>query len=128
MFLSAALIIAKSLATIVFVLVVVAYFTYAERRVIGKIQARVGPNRAGPLGLAQPIIDGVKLFFKEAIYPKNSNFTLFVVAPVLSFIPAITTWSLIPIIPESPMADVNAGLLMLLALTSFGINGIIIAG
>lgn len=122
------ILLAKSLATIVFVLLVVAYFTYAERRVIGKIQARVGPNRAGPLGLAQPIIDGVKLFFKEAIYPKNSNFSLFVVAPVLSFIPAITTWSLIPLIPEAPLADVNAGLLMLLALTSLGIYGIIIAG
>lgn len=128
MFLTSALLIAKCLATIVFVLIIVAYFTYAERRVIGKIQGRVGPNRAGPLGLAQPIIDGVKLFFKEAIYPKNSNFLLFVVAPVLSFIPAMTTWCLIPIIPESPLADVNAGLLMLLALTSLGIYGIIIAG
>lgn len=128
MLMDSLILLAKVLATIVFVLLVVAYFTYAERRVIGKIQNRLGPNRAGPLGLAQPIIDGVKLFFKEAIYPKKSNLGLFIVAPVLSFIPAMTTWALIPILPNGALADINAGLLMLLALTSLGIYGIIIAG
>ena len=128
MLMDSLLLLAKVLGTIIFVLLVVAYFTYAERRVIGKIQNRLGPNRAGPLGLAQPIIDGVKLFFKEAIYPQKSNLGLFIVAPVLSFIPAMTTWALIPILPDAALSDINAGLLMLLALTSLGIYGIIIAG
>lgn len=118
----------KCLLTFVTVLLVVAYFTYAERRVIGKIQGRFGPNRAGPFGLAQPILDGVKLFFKEAIYPRKAHLYLFLIAPLLSFAPAITTWALIPLIPAEPLANINAGLLMLLALTSLGIYGIIIAG
>lgn len=106
----------------------VAYTTYAERKVIGYIQVRIGPNRVGPRGWLQPIADAIKLLTKEVIVPSNANRFLFLSAPVLALAPALAAWAVIPFDDGMALADVNAGLLYLLALTSLGIYGIIIAG
>ncbi|MEJ1958290.1 MAG: NADH-quinone oxidoreductase subunit NuoH [Nitrosomonadales bacterium] len=106
----------------------VAYLTLAERWVIGWIQVRIGPNRVGPFGLLQPIADGVKLFFKEIIIPSGSNQYLFVIAPILSLMPALAAWAVVPFGDGMAVANVNAGLLYLLAMTSLGVYGVIIAG
>lgn len=106
----------------------VAYLTLAERKVIAYLQDRVGPNRVGPLGLLQPIADAVKLLFKEMIVPAQSNKYLYVIAPILSFAPALVAWAVVPFSEGWVLADVNAGLLFLLALTSMAVYGIIIAG
>ncbi len=106
----------------------VAYLTFAERKVIGYIQVRVGPNRVGPRGWLQPIADGLKLLLKEVIVPSNANRFLFLSAPVLTLAPALAAWAVIPFFEDGALANVNAGLLYLLALTSLGAYGIIIAG
>lgn len=106
----------------------VAYLTLAERKVIAYLQDRVGPNRVGPLGLLQPIADAVKLLFKEMIVPAQSNKYLYIIAPILSFAPALVAWAVVPFSEGWVLADVNAGLLFLLALTSMAVYGIIIAG
>ncbi len=106
----------------------VAYTTYAERKVIGYIQVRIGPNRVGPRGWLQPIADAVKLLTKEVIVPTNANRFLFLSAPVLAIAPALAAWAVIPFDDGMVLADINAGLLYLLALTSLGVYGIIIAG
>lgn len=111
----------------------VAYTTYAERRIIGFMQIRKGPNRVGFFGfkfwgLGQPIADGLKLMLKEIILPTNANLYLFVLAPVLSIMPALAAWAVIPFGDGMVLADVNAGLLYVLALTSLGVYGVIIAG
>ena len=106
----------------------VAYLTFAERKIIGYIQVRVGPNRVGPRGWLQPIADGLKLLLKEVIVPSNANRFLFLSAPVLTIAPALAAWAVIPFFEGGALADVNAGLLYLLALTSLGAYGIIIAG
>jgi len=106
----------------------VAYVTYAERKVIGYMQVRIGPNRVGPRGWLQPIADAVKLMFKEIIIPTNSNRFLFLVAPILSIGPALAAWAVIPFQDGMVLADLNAGLLYILALTSMGVYGVIIAG
>jgi NADH-quinone oxidoreductase subunit H len=109
-------------------MIAVAYLTLAERKVIAYFQDRIGPNRVGPLGLLQPIADAVKLLFKEMIVPAQSNRYLYVIAPILSFAPALAAWAVIPFSENWVLADVNAGLLFLLALTSMAVYGIIIAG
>jgi NADH-quinone oxidoreductase subunit H len=106
----------------------VAYTTYAERKVIGYIQVRIGPNRVGPRGWLQPIADAVKLLTKEVILPTNANRFLFLSAPILAIAPALAAWAVIPFDDGMVLADINAGLLYLLALTSLGVYGIIIAG
>lgn len=106
----------------------VAYTTFAERKVIGYIQVRIGPNRVGPRGWLQPIADAVKLLTKEVIIPTNANRFLFLSAPVLAIAPALAAWAVIPFDDGMVLADVNAGLLYLLALTSLGVYGVIIAG
>jgi NADH-quinone oxidoreductase subunit H len=106
----------------------VAYTTFAERKVIGYIQVRIGPNRVGPRGWLQPIADAVKLLTKEVIVPTNANRFLFLSAPVLAIAPALAAWAVIPFDDGMALADINAGLLYLLALTSLGVYGIIIAG
>jgi NADH-quinone oxidoreductase subunit H len=106
----------------------VAYLTFAERRVIGAIQCRVGPNRVGPVGLLQPIADALKLILKEIVIPSGSNKTLFIIAPVLSLAPSIAAWAVIPFNDTTIIADINAGLLYVLALTSLSVYGVIIAG
>lgn len=106
----------------------VAYLTLAERKVIGYIQMRIGPNRVGPRGLFQPIADGLKLLMKEVILPAKSNLYLFVVAPVLAIGPALAAWAVMPFSPELILADINAGLLYILAITSMSVYGVVIAG
>lgn len=118
----------KILFVMIGVILVVAYSTYFERKVIGSMQARVGPNRVGPLGLLQPFADVFKLLFKEVIVPAESNRFLFVVAPLLSLIPALAAWAVIPMNDTFVIADINAGLLYVLALTSVGVYGVILAG
>jgi NADH-quinone oxidoreductase subunit H len=106
----------------------VAYATLWERKLIGWIQIRIGPNRVGPMGLLQPIADGLKLLFKEIIVPAKSAKSLFVIGPVLTIMPALAAWVVVPFGPEAVLANVNAGLLLLLAITSMEVYGIIIAG
>ena len=106
----------------------VAYLTYAERRVIGAMQLRIGPNRVGPIGLLQPIADALKLLLKEVILPVEANRFLFLIAPAISLTAALAAWAVIPFSPEVVLADVNAGLLYVLAITSVGVYGVIIAG
>ncbi|MBI3371812.1 MAG: NADH-quinone oxidoreductase subunit NuoH [Betaproteobacteria bacterium] len=106
----------------------IAYLTLWERKLIGWMQIRLGPNRVGPLGLLQPIADGVKLLFKEIIVPTQASTQLFFVAPVMVLMPALAAWAVIPFAPEVVLADINAGLLYLMAMTSLGVYGVIIAG
>jgi len=106
----------------------VAYLTFAERKIIGFIQNRIGPNRVGPGGWLQPIADAVKLMFKEIIVPANANRFLFVIAPILAIGPALAAWAVIPFDNGMVLADIDAGLLYILALTSLGVYGVIIAG
>lgn len=122
------LIILKILLIVVPLLVLVAYFTYAERKIIGWAQGRMGPNRVGPLGLFQPFADGMKLFFKEMILPSAASPMLYRVAPLITFITALAAWAVVPFGPGWVLADVNAGLLYLFAMTSLGVYGVIIAG
>lgn len=110
------------------VMISVAYLTYFERRVIGFMQSRIGPNRVGYYGLLQPIADALKLMFKEIVLPSKSNNFLFFLAPLLSIAPALAAWAVIPFDYEMVLADINAGLLYVLAMTSIAVYGVIIAG
>ncbi len=109
-------------------LLAVAYLTFAERKVIGYMQTRIGPNRVGPRGWLQPIADALKLLLKEAIIPTNANRFLFVIAPVLSITPALAAWAVMPFGEGMVLANIDASLLYVLALTSMGVYGVIIAG
>ena len=114
-------------------MIAVAYVTYAERKVIGAMQVRIGPNRVGFFGfrlwgLGQPIADAVKLMMKEVILPTKANKFLFLTAPVLSIAPALAAWAVIPFDRGMALTEINAGLLYVLALTSIGVYGVIIAG
>jgi len=106
----------------------VAYLTLWERKLIGWMQIRIGPNRVGPRGLLQPIADGVKLLFKEVILPSNASKGLFFLGPIFAIMPALAAWAVIPFAPEVVLADINAGLLYIMALTSMGVYGVIISG
>ncbi|MEM7432532.1 MAG: NADH-quinone oxidoreductase subunit NuoH [Pseudomonadota bacterium] len=118
----------KILIVTVAVILLVAFSTYFERKVIGSMQARVGPNRVGPLGLGQPFADVLKLLCKEVVIPSESNKYLFVIAPLLTLVPALAAWAVIPMNSWFVIADINAGLLYVLALTSLGVYGVILAG
>jgi len=122
------IILAKILIIVVPLMLCVAYLTYAERKIIGYMQLRIGPNRVGPRGWLQPIADAVKLMFKEVIIPAKSNHYLFVIAPTLVIAPALAAWAVIPFDDGLVLADVDASLLYILALTSVGVYGVIIAG
>lgn len=125
-------VVATTLAGILIILVplilCVAYLTLAERKVIGHMQARLGPMRVGWHGMLQPFADMFKLMFKEIIIPSSSNRYLFLIAPILSLVPAFATWAVIPVSPNFVLADIDAGLLYVLALTSLGVYGVILAG
>lgn len=118
----------KILIVSVGVILVVAFSTYFERKVIGSMQSRVGPNRVGPLGLGQPFADVIKLVIKEVVVPSQSSRFLFIIAPLLTLIPALAAWAVIPLNDWYVIADINAGLLYVLALTSVGVYGVILAG
>jgi NADH-quinone oxidoreductase subunit H len=119
-----------AVAMILFISVILtmAFLTLAERRVIGSMQVRIGPNRVGPGGLLQPFADVLKLMLKEIVIPSSSSKFLFVVAPLLAVIPALAAWAVVPLWPGFAVADINAGLLYLLALSSAGVYGVILAG
>ncbi len=116
------------LAVMITVILTVAFTTYFERKVIGYMQGRLGPNRVGPFGLGQPFADVLKLLIKEVVIPSKSNRFLFVIAPILSITPALASWAVIPLTDTFVIADINAGLLYVLALTSVGVYGVLLAG
>ena len=118
----------KITAIILPLLGLVAYYTYAERKVIGYMQVRIGPNRVGWRGLLQPIADAVKLLMKEIVIPTKADTTLFLLAPMIAIAPALAVWAVFPFDEGLVLADINAGLLYVLALSSLGVYGIIIAG
>ncbi|KIE05352.1 NADH-quinone oxidoreductase subunit H [Candidatus Jidaibacter acanthamoeba] len=121
-------ILAKILIVVVPLIVCVAYLTYAERKVIASMQLRVGPSVVGPFGLLQPLADALKLMFKEPILPKNADRVLFMLAPMITFSLAMLGWAVIPVGSEFVIADINVGVLYLLAISSLGVYGVIIAG
>jgi len=118
----------KSLAIIVPLLIGVAYLTYAERKVLGAIQLRKGPNVTGPFGLWQPFADAIKMLFKETIIPSGADRALFLLAPMITFGLAVVAWAVIPVSNHWAVADINVGILYLFAISSLGVYGIIIAG
>ena len=109
-------------------LLVLAYVTFCERKVIGWMQVRIGPNRVGPWGLLQPIADGLKLMLKEVVIPSGADKAVFLLAPVFAFAPALIAWAVIPFNDVMVLANINAGLLYIMAVTSIGVYGILLAG
>ena len=107
---------------------IVAYTTYSERKIIGFMQSRLGPTRTGPFGLLQPIADVIKLLTKEVIIPSNASKGLFLTAPIIMLVPSLLVWSVIPLSEYFVIANINAGLLFILALTSLSVYGVILAG
>ena len=118
----------KIVAVVLPLMISVAYLTFFERKVIGYMQVRIGPNRVGYCGLLQPIADALKLLFKEIILPTASNKVLFFLAPILAIAPAFAAWAVIPFDLNVVIADIDASLLYILAMTSIAVYGVIIAG
>ncbi|MEY3981456.1 MAG: NADH-quinone oxidoreductase subunit NuoH [Pseudomonadota bacterium] len=118
----------KIVAVVLPILGCVAYLTLWERKLIGWMHVRLGPNRVGPLGLLQPIADAVKLLTKEIIVPAQANRGLYILGPILTILPAMAAWSVMPFGPDVVLANINAGLLLLLAITSIEVYGVILAG
>jgi NADH-quinone oxidoreductase subunit H len=122
------IIVLKILAIVVPVLITVAYITYAERKVMGAMQLRQGPNMVGPFGLLQPMADGLKLMMKEQVLPTGANRVIFLGAPMLTFLLALVAWAVIPFDYGMVLADINVGILYLFAISSLGVYGIIMSG
>jgi NADH-quinone oxidoreductase subunit H len=122
------IIVAKIIVIVVALLLSVAYLTFLERKVIGYMQTRIGPNRVGPLGLLQPIADVLKLILKEIIVPTASNRFLFIIAPIISIGTALAGWAVIPFDKSTVLANINAGVLYTFAMSSLGVYGVMIAG
>ncbi len=118
----------KILAVTLPVMGCVAYLTLWERKMIGWMHVRIGPNRVGPAGLLQPIADALKLLLKEIVVPAKASKALFVIAPVMTIMPALAAWSVVPFGPEKALANINAGLLFVMAITSLEVYGVIVAG
>jgi NADH-quinone oxidoreductase subunit H len=118
----------KILSIVIPLLISVAYFTIAERKIMGSIHRRKGPNVIGFLGLLQPLADGLKLFVKETIFPSNSNILIFLLAPILTFVLSLIGWSVIPFSKNIVISDINIGILYLFAISSLSVYGIIMAG
>ena len=118
----------KIVALVLPLMLCVAYLTLWERKAIGWMHIRLGPNRVGPAGLLQPIADALKLLLKEIVIPTKASKALFVIAPIMTIMPALAAWAVIPFGPERVLANVNAGLLYVMAITSMGVYGVIIAG
>ena len=118
----------KIIAIVAPLMIALAYLTYAERKVIGYMQVRIGPNRVGPIGLLQPIADGLKLLMKEIIIPSGASKGLFILGPVLVLAPALAAWAVFPFTEHLVLANINAGLLYVMAITSMGVYGVVIAG
>lgn len=121
-------IVIKIVAIVIPIMLSVAYLTYFERKVIGAMQQRRGPNVVGPFGLLQPIADGLKLFLKETIIPSSANRGVFLLAPCVTFILALVAWAVIPFDEQMVLADINVGILYLFAISSLGVYGILMAG
>ncbi len=119
---------AKIVTIVVPLILCVAYLTYAERKIIGFMQVRIGPNRVGFKGLLQPFADVFKLILKEIIIPSGANKFLFIIAPVLTIMPAFAAWAVVPFSPEAVLSNIDAGLLYIMAITSMGVYGVVIAG
>jgi len=119
----------QAVVVILPVMITVAWLTYAERKVIGYMQVRMGPNRVGPGGWLQPIADAIKAMTKEVVIPAQSNKYLFIIAPILALAPAVAAWAVIPFDANGVVAaDINAGVLYVLAVASIGVYGIVISG
>ncbi len=123
-----AIIVAQILLIVVPLLLAVAYLTYFERKVIGAMQLRKGPNVVGPLGLLQPIADGAKLFLKETILPAGANKVVFILAPMITFTLSFVAWAVIPFDEGWVLADINVGILFLFAMSSLSVYGVLMAG
>ena len=128
MLLNIVIIILKILSITIPLLLAVAYFTVAERKIMGAIQRRRGPNVIGFIGLLQALADGLKLFVKETILPSNSNLGVFLLAPILSFLLSVISWAVIPFTHKVVLADINLGILYLFAISSLNVYGIVLAG
>ncbi|MEO1944632.1 MAG: NADH-quinone oxidoreductase subunit NuoH [Candidatus Thioglobus sp.] len=122
------IILIKGIALVLPLIIMMAYMTYAERKVIGYMQLRIGPNRVGPIGLLQPFADVIKMMFKEIIFPTKANIYLFLLAPILAFVPAVAIWVVIPLGEGFYITNLDVSLLYVLAIGSVGVYGIIIAG
>src|ERR1044072_8445109 len=122
------ILIAKMIAIFGGVMTALAYTTLLERRVMAFVQMRPGPNRVGPFGLLQPLADGLKFLLKEQVVPTNANVLLYYAAPIVSLIPALLSFSVIPFGPDLKMADISVSLLFIFAITSLGIYGIVLGG
>ncbi|MDP3419143.1 NADH-quinone oxidoreductase subunit H, partial [Falsiroseomonas sp.] len=123
-----ALTVAQTMALLVPLLLGVAYLTWAERKVLGAMQMRKGPNVVGIFGMLQPFADAIKMLMKETIIPSGASRALFIMAPMITFILAMLGWAVIPVNDGWAIADINVGILYLFAISSLGVYGIIIAG